>query len=186
MNIVQIGTNRGTDDLTKILINTQPDKFIIVEPMSIHNDEINKCYSWIKNKFIENIAITPNDIDVVNFYYHVNDGPGYEVSSTDENHILKHGYSKNGIVKIEAPCLTINKLFEKYSITLLDILFIDAEGLDDAIIKSINFDRIKIKKIFFENLHLKSDINTFLNLAGYDVVQNVGHNNWTNIAEYKN
>ena len=78
----------------------------------------------------------------------------------------------------------INQLFEKYNITDLDILYIDAEGIDDLIIKSIDFNKINISKIYFENLHItQPDIYTYLENKGYKIKKNIGHNFWTDLAE---
>lgn len=182
MNIVQIGANRGNDDLTDIIGQTQLNKFVIVEPLSVHNEYIEKCYEWVNNKIIENVAIVTENIDNIEFYYHINDGPEYLVASTNEMHILNHGYKSNGIVKLIVPAYTINNLLQKHKIFELDILFIDAEGLDDAIIRSIDFDQYKINKIYFENLHLKSDVNSFLNDKGYSITKNIGNNGWMHLA----
>jgi FkbM family methyltransferase len=184
MKIIQIGANRGNDDLTNLLNSTQPSKFVIVEPMNIHNESINSCYNWIENKIIENLAIVKDNKVNIDFYYHVDDGPGYEVSSIDLNHILKHGYHESGIIKITVPCININKLLKKHKIINLDILFIDAEGYDDEIIRSIDFNIYKIDKIYFENLHLKTDINDYLKSKGYTVKTNIGTNGWMNLAEF--
>lgn len=182
MNIVQIGANRGNDDLTQIIGKIKPDKFIIVEPMAIHNEFIKKCYDWIDIKIIENLAITPEKIDTIEFYYHKDDGPEYQVASTDKNHILKHRYSESGIETILVSGITLNDLLKKHSIIELDVLFIDAEGLDEDIIKSINFEEFKINKIYFENLHLKTDINFYLKNKGYDITTGIGSNGWMNLA----
>lgn len=183
MKILQIGTNRGNDDLTQIIGVNEIEKFVIVEPMAIHNEDIEKCYSHVKNKIIENIAVSDSYNGSIDFFYHLNDGPGYEVSSTDINHVLKHGYNSDGIVKITVPSVNINTLMTKHGIKNLDILFIDAEGLDDVIVRSIDFDRFKIDKIYFENLHLKSDTHGFLKSVGYDVVSGIGLNGWTSLAQ---
>jgi hypothetical protein len=66
----------------------------------------------------------------------------------------------------------------------LDILFIDAEGYDDEIIRSIDFNIYKINKIYFENLHLKTDVNDYLKSKGYAVKTNIGTNGWMNLAEF--
>lgn len=186
MKIVQIGTCVANDDLTKIIENINPEVLVLVEPMSIHNKKINECYSRIDNLFIENVAITTNNQEEMIFYYHKNDGPMYEVSSIDVNHILKHGYDKNGIVELKVKCVTISQLFEKYSLKKIDILFLDAEGLDDEIIKSIDFLIYDISKIYFENLHLKDDkIYKYLEKSGYKVTKKMGHNDWSSLAEKK-
>ena len=50
MNIIQLGTCVGNDDLTKLIGETQPDILILIEPMLIHNEKITECYRTIKNK----------------------------------------------------------------------------------------------------------------------------------------
>lgn len=182
MIIVQIGSNRGSDDLTDIVLKNKIEKLVIIEPMAMHNDAISKCYSEIKNKAIENLAISCSEDSEIEFFYHLSDGPGYEVSSTDKNHVLKHGYNSDGLVSVRVPSMTINNLFRKHSIINLDILFIDAEGLDDSIIRSIDFSEFKIKKIYFENLHLKTDIRSFLVEKGYNITDGFGLNGWTSLA----
>ena len=185
MKIVQIGTCVGNDDLTEILNTEKHEILILVEPMSIHNDKIYECYKDMTNMHLENIAITTDEhVDNMSFFYHKNDGPKYEVSTTDINHILKHGYTIDGVVEINVKCMTLNKLFEKYALHEIDVLFLDAEGLDDSIIKSINFNNVTIKKIYFENLHIKdNNIFNFLISLGYTITKNVGYMGWSTLAE---
>jgi len=189
MKIVQIGTNTGNDDLSKLIQDNQPDLLLLVEPMKIHNEKIEDQYKWVKNKVIENIAITTESSSEqeTSFFYHKNDGPLYEVASIDRYHILKHGYHPEGIVEIRVECKTINALFEKYNLQQINILFIDAEGLDDQIIKSIDFSKFKINEIYFENLHLKNqDIYEYLNKLGYFIIEKVGMNGWSSLAKKNN
>ena len=58
MNIVQIGACIGSDDLTSLIGDSQPDLLVLVEPMVLHNQKLLECYSWVENKEIENSAIT--------------------------------------------------------------------------------------------------------------------------------
>jgi FkbM family methyltransferase len=186
MKIVQIGTCVANDDLTQIVKESQPELLVLIEPMSIHNQKINECYLGINNVFLENIAITVDETQEISFYYHKDDGPMYEVATTDINHIFKHGYGSEGIVELKVKCLTINNIFEKYNLSKIDILFIDSEGLDDKIIKSIDFKKYEIPKIFFENLHIKdNDIYNFLIGLGYKITKNVGFMGWSSLAEKK-
>lgn len=185
-NFIQIGTCIGNDDF----INRLPEesfKLILVEPMSVHNKKISDKYKDIKHE-IENLVIVEDDnIKDINFYYHLNDGPKYEVASIDKNHILKHGYSTIDLIEIKVPCITINNLFEKHKIDDVEFLWIDAEGQDEKIIKSINFTKYKIKNILFETLHIdtQSTIN-FLIEKGYSITNRVGLNGWDCIATLKN
>jgi FkbM family methyltransferase len=174
MNIVQIGACVGNDALTEY-VNSQETitNLILVEPMVIHNDKLKESYK--DHKFvIENSAITPNSsIQEMSFYYHKEDGPNFEVASVNKEHILKHviynpKLTEDGIVELQVPCLTINQLFEKHNLKTIDYLFIDAEGIDDQIILSIDFKKYDIRKIFFEAHHIDiHNLTMFLKYAGY-------------------
>jgi FkbM family methyltransferase len=192
MKIIQIGTCVGNDDLTKIieshkhdLLNGQPDLLVLVEPMNIHNDKILECYNSIQNKHLENLAVSEKSDGDISFFYHLDDAPNYEVSSNNFNHVAKHYFnSKDKIVEIKVKCININDLFDKYNLTDIDILFIDAEGFDDMIIKTIDFNKFKIREIYFENLHLTQfDIYFYLESLGYTITPRVGLNGWTSLAK---
>jgi hypothetical protein len=187
MNIFQIGTCKGNDDVTKLVEQNAPNLLVLVEPNSFHNNDILKCYEGVNNVHLENIVITNNpNQDKAYFYYHKNDGPLYEVASLDIYHILKHGYDYNGIVVKEIQAITAEQLFEKYGCIDIDILFVDAEGFDDAIIRSINLNKYNIKKIYYENLHLKSNLDQYLQANGYNITTHIGYNGWSNMAIKEN
>jgi hypothetical protein len=83
-------------------------------------------------------------------------------------------------------CVNINNFFKKYNLTDIDILFIDTEGMDDSLLRSIDYKTYNIKKIYYENLHLPyPQINThdFMKSNGYTVTPNVGQNDWSSLAE---
>lgn len=186
MIVVQIGTNRAYDDLTDMIAGVDVSKLILVEPIHFHNEKILECYGSRPNVVVENIAISIDPADTaLSFYLHSNDGPKYEVASVDIEHVAKHyGHDKSGIFELKVNSLTINELFDKHSLQKIDILFIDAEGIDDKIIKSINFDKFDISKIYFENLHLtEQDIYQFLQSKGYGIVHRTGTNGWCSLAQ---
>jgi|694.fasta_scaffold36630_4 hypothetical protein len=188
MNIIQIGANRGNDDLSQIIGNNQPDKLILVEPMSLHNEFLLNHYGWVKNLSLENLIIDIESNKDVEFFYHLDDGPGYEVASLSKEHIyVKHiQLSPDRISSLILKTITINDLFIKHNLNNIDVLFIDAEGHDDTIIRSIDFDKFKINKIYFENLHLKDDsIYEFLNNLGYQITEKTGTYGWCSLAEKK-
>ena len=186
MNIFQVGVCKGNDDLTEIIKDKNVDLLVLVEPLDIHNEDINLCYQNIENKHLENIAICVNpEIKSLDFFYHKNDGPLYEVASTNKWHIIKHGYDEENIIQQTVPCKTINKLFDEYSVKKIDILFIDAEGMDDYIIYSINFENYEIDKIYFENLHLNTNVFKYLDAVGYEITMKTGKNGWTSLASKK-
>lgn len=185
-NIVQIGANRGSDDLSELIGETQPNLLVLVEPMIIHNETLKDHYKWVNNLHIENIIITTGESCDLDFFYHLDDGPGFEVATVDINHIIKHyGHgSIDKIVKTQIKALNINELFQNYDLKELDILFIDAEGIDDEIIKSIDFSKIEIQNIYFENLHIKDhNIYKYLSDLGYDIIHRIGSHGWSSLAK---
>ena len=194
MNIVQIGTNRAFDDVTPLVKEYTPilKKFIAVEPLSVHHKTIKECYNDIPQFTLEGIAISPSSTeDKLTLYYHKEDGPGFEVTSTSKEHILKHviynpKLTVEGLVKLEVDCLTLNQLFEKHDLIDIDVLYIDVEGLDFELIKSIDFNKFNIINIIYEHLHIDGEeAIQFLENKGYNTIRNYGHNGWSHAAVKK-
>lgn len=188
MTVIQIGANQGNDELTSLIKDKKINKLILIEPLDIHNSKLEECYNNISNKFIENIAICDDpSIKEISFFFHKEDGVDYglsfEIATLDKNHILKHGRGEEGIVEIKVPSLTINELFEKHNLKEIDILFIDAEGFDHEILKSIDYNKYSIKHLYFENLHLRNrkETESFIESKGFKLKNNAfGRGGWTN------
>ena len=190
MKIFQIGTCKGDDDLTEFISSLQGDLelLVLIEPMREHNEDIIRCYKDVKNMKLENIVInTDVSKKEVEFFYHDNDWPLYEVASLETSHLHKHGY-RTGLKSFLVEAMTINDIFSKYKVSDIDLLFMDAEGLDAQIIMSIDFSKYDIKTIVFENLHLGSDqsrlYNHLLDL-NYEIRRNIGFNGWSDKATKK-
>jgi len=183
MKILQIGTGSANDDLSDIIKDQQPEILILVEPLRVHNTSIRECYKHVKNKHLLNLAITTGQEQTITFYHHLDDGPRFEVAGTSKEHIIKHGLDPDRIVQSNVGSIRINQLLEKYNLNMLDILYIDAEGMDDDIIKDLDLGKYLVKKIYFENLHLKNhDIYDFLKNKGYEITPFTGKNGWTSMA----
>lgn len=182
MTIVQIGANKGYDDVTEIANQNSPNRMILVEPFHEHNESLIECYKHIPELYIENIAIIDNiDSNTSIIHYHESDSIGenkFELASLNINHFFKireHIYTEEGMRKRIVPSFTINQLFNKYQLIDIDILFIDTEGFDDKIIKSIDFNKYNIKEIYYENLHIDTfEIQKFLEEKNYTIEKNVG------------
>jgi FkbM family methyltransferase len=188
MIIAQIGSNKGYDELTGLIENSLGKsavrKLILVEPLDVHHDSLRKCYDGLPY-VIEQLAISDSETSkTLTFYYHTEDGPGYEVSSLKKEHILKHSrYTEDGLREVAVPCLTLNQLLEKHGAYTVDILFIDAEGFDDKIISSINFEKYNVINIIYENLHInKRPTIELLHSKGYDIQPRWGLNGWSTLA----
>lgn len=195
MNIVQIGTNKAYDNMSSIVYKYSVEdicKLIMVEPFSYHNLNIKKCYEKYTNKlYIENIIITPEIEHKAkeNIWYHELDathGNAYELASLNKEHAshIRSNYNIKDMKSLEIECLTINELFNKYSIYNIDILYIDTEGFDDKLIYSIDFNKFLIKQIFYENLHINANqLREFLISKNYKVFESIAEDPYADRAE---
>ena len=80
------------------------------------------------------------------------------IGSFDKNHILNHKSKRfkieeKDIVKIEIDFITFKEMTEIFSIQSINKLQIDVEGAEYEILRSINFNNIKINSILFEAKH---------------------------------
>jgi hypothetical protein len=190
IKVVQIGTNRANDDLSRFLLNNYEslDLAVFVEANPIHTDGIKECYKKYPNATVENIAIKTPDVkgDKLTMYWSTADGPGYEITSCNRGHIQKHidriPHLQNGEIRsFEVSCITLENLFEKYQIKDLDWLLLDVEGIDAEIILSFDWKKYNIKRIDLEHLHLgdhrEKIENMFLDM-GYSKIKSLHEFDW--------
>jgi FkbM family methyltransferase len=195
---IQIGANDGlrNDPIREFVVR---DKWegVFVEPLPYVFDLLKYNYAYLKDsnfKFV-NAAISTSGEQELRFYtYDEAFLESYPVelrlkylrkSSFDRDHLIRflntetaNGTKKsteNAVKEISVPCLTMSSLAENYCAgRSVDLLVTDAEGHDDKIIRSIDFDRLKPRVIFFESHHLKNEkleMKTFLDAKGYDLVE---------------
>ena len=173
--IFQIGVYHAKDDVTDLVNNCDVGLLVLVEPLGhLCNKKILECYKDISNKHIYNYAISPDEGGgrKLPFYVHP-DGPG--VASLNKHHVEKHFEgSSEKIIEGEVSCITMHELFDKFLVTEIDALCIDAEGFDAEIIMSIDLTKYNIKRIIFEYIHIKDEnevmrLRSFLVNHGYKI-----------------
>ena len=161
--LVIIGAHNGSG--LEQLILKQKDKVLLIEPVYYNYNQLVTKFSGLKNIILEKIGIS-DKTDSMKFYYVKEDSIkklGKEwasgIGSFKRKHLLNHFgkrflIKENDIHEEEIQIFTFGDLISKYSINEVDYLLIDTEGFDYNIIKSINFKKIRIKKIKFEYKHL--------------------------------
>ena len=186
ISIVQLGSHKGYDDLSRHLLkNYKQLKFgLFVEANPEHIDSLKTCYGKYENISIENIAIKPKDSndDFLEIFYHDQD-PGKQVASYDINHVKKHEkyWGEGEIKSFKINALSIENLLDKHSITNIDWLLIDIEGLEPDILLNLDFNKYNIKRLEFEKLHLGeycSKILSKLASLGYHKVDSLHEYDW--------
>lgn len=183
---IQIGAGAGDrdaranyrDGFTEFIKNLPRDrikKIILVEPNPFNINSLRECWKDYPEAIIHQIAITPNNVnsEYIDFYYSINDGPHYQVSSIIKQHVLNFYANNESLIRnISVPTVNINKFLKEY-INIhdeIELLAIDIEGLDAEIMLDIDYKNINIKKISFEYIHMNKKLK--------DVVENLHANNY--------
>lgn len=190
LRVVQVGANKGNDELYNYIQENydQLEFGLFVEANSLHIDDLAECYKNYQNIIIENIAIKvpSQNQDILTIYYHTNEHPHYGISSCNIEHLKKHmewcPHLQGGEVKsFDVSCITLDDLFEKYSITELDILFLDIEGIDAEVLLTFDWKKYSIKRVEFEHLHLGEYGDAIKNMMigmGYKQTTSLHEYNW--------
>jgi hypothetical protein len=190
MKVIQIGSNKGNDDLSQhLLSNFEELEFgLFVEAIPLHIADLKKCYSKFNNIFIENVVIKPHlyDSNEIKFYFLTSNGPDYGISSCSKEHIEQHirdipGLCGGKILEFNLPCMTMENLFDKYDVKSLDLLLLDVEGIESDILLNFNWEKYDIKRVQFEYIHLKEKTDAVKNMfleMGYKQVKPIDRFNF--------
>jgi FkbM family methyltransferase len=161
---VQIGAFDGREgDHLYRLIHENHWQGALVEPQPRAFEVLKQNYAREKNLRFFNVAIGPEDGTLTLYTRKSGSVP---IASVSKRLLVKPGHSRNEIVAIEVPCWTFDRLLtEAGEPSSVDLLQIDAEGVDFEIIRSIRFDRVKPLIIRFEHALLSDrDRNECLQL----------------------
>jgi len=190
MKVVQIGSNKGNDDLSNHLLrNFETLEFgLFVEANPFHHNDLKTCYSKYNNAIVEILAIkTPLQKETqLELFYHTNEYPNFQITTSNLDHLLLHmaecPHLQGGEVKsFVVDCITLEELLDKYQIKYLDWILLDVEGMDAEILLTFNWKKYNIFRIEFEHIHLghyKDAIeNMFLGM-GYEKVDSLHEYDW--------
>ena len=158
---VQIGTHIGDDEFNELVRKENPDLVVLVEPNSELIDQIIENYSYILDKVkIENIAINTKsgscEVVIPKNPLPLPDGNYCELGTAHYSLLPMDDWGDD-FKTIQVNGMTFSDLCEKYSITEIDYLQTDTEGFDSQIILSVDFDKVKIKKLQYEYWPFKSE-----------------------------
>jgi hypothetical protein len=92
--------------------------------------------------------------------------PGWAsgIASFDREHLLRHQIAPDDISVQLVECVTLMELLENHALLDLDLLQIDTEGYDGAIVRMIDFARCGPRVIKFEHKNLSTAERDDLNL----------------------
>ena len=161
--LVVIGAHSG-GWLSLMFEEYQNQNILLVEPVPYNIALLKENTAKYKNISIETSAVSEKN-EIKKFYYVKPDAVkklgkhwASGIGSFNKQHILNHKYkrfmiSDSDIEQIDIQYLSFSNLMKKYSISSIGLLQIDVEGAEFDILKSIDFEKIEIKKIIFEFKH---------------------------------
>ena len=161
--LVVIGAHSGVW-LTSLFEEYQNQNVLLVEPVPYNISLLKENTAKYKNITIETSAVSEKN-EIKKFYYVKPDAVkklgkhwASGIGSFDKQHILNHKnkrflVSDSDIEEVNIQYLSFSNLIKKYSISSIDLLQIDVEGVEFEILNSIDFEKIEIKKIIFEFKH---------------------------------
>ena len=161
--LVVIGAHSGIH-IKDLISEYANHKVLLVEPVPYNYQILENDYKNNKNIFISRNAIF-DEAKKDNFYHVKKESVkklgkhwASQIGSFDKNHILNHKNKRfdikdDDIQITEVEFITFQDLVKKYSINSINKLQIDVEGAEYKIMNSIDYNKIKIKNIFFESKH---------------------------------
>ena len=188
--LVVIGAHSGIH-IKSLIYEYTNHKILLVEPVPYNYQILENDYKNNDNIFISRNAIF-DEAKKDNFYHVKKDSIkklgkhwASQIGSFDKNHILNHKNKRfdikdDDIQITEVEFITFQDLVKKYSINSINKLQIDVEGAEYKIMNSIDYNKIKIKNIFFESKHFDGtftegkklkEIKDKLVLNGYSLSQ---------------
>lgn len=157
MVFIQIGAKDGNDEFNLMVRKERPLIVILVEPNKQHNADILRNYEDVSSHiYLENVAIVAEPAEEVTLVHpdHIINGVEYDSGKFS---LLPMDDWGETFVEIKAPGMTFDSLCSKYGVKEIDFLQIDTEGYDSEIIKSIDFNKYKIRRIKYETWHFSPD-----------------------------
>lgn len=82
-----------------------------------------------------------------------------------------HNHKK---ITYEMPSVTLQSLFDKYSMYDIDYCSIDTEGCELEVLQTIDFDRVSIEAFTIENNYHNEEILLFMRNVGYELIAEIG------------
>lgn len=165
---IEVGANDGvSNDPIRDWVIKYKWQGILIEPVKKAFDKLIRNYDGIDGVSFENMAIDNSEVDSAILYV----PKASKVASFNKNHPPAKGKKE----KVKVRVSTLNKLVDKYSISKIDLLNIDAEGYDFEVIKSIDFGKCRPSIIHYEHRHLgrdKEQCEQYLMQFGYNLYFN--------------
>lgn len=160
---IEAGGNDPVNTSQTYLLDKSGWRGLVIEPLSVFNEQ----YKNLRSCTLENIVLVSSEYqhDTIDFMV----GKSFNLISCVPKDTNKHlWYEKawdHNIVRL--PCAPLQNILDKYNISNVNVMSLDAEGYELNILKGINFSKVIFDIIAIEHGDIKECIS-FLSGFGYE------------------
>jgi FkbM family methyltransferase len=155
---VQVGANDGIlDDPIRKLVLEHHLNGLLIEPLPDLFERLIENYAQSRGLIFENVAIDtkPGSVSIHRVRKGASTPKHWEgIASLDKRHLIKEGVNEASIETLEVKAVTMQSLLSKHNIKNIDLLQVDTEGFDYAIVKSVIDAGFQPRIINYEHCHL--------------------------------
>jgi FkbM family methyltransferase len=189
ITIIQVGACDGvTSDPIRHYVKKGGAHAILIEPNPLAFARLQENYAGIPNVTLVPAAI--GEVDGEAHLYRVKPtqkkdsgvDSTLEIASFYREHLERHGKKAHEIEQITVPCRSLSSLVTELGLTKIDLLQIDAEGFDAAVVRMALKMTVRPDCINFEHMHLsrKDRKPLFDSLEAHGYV--LGYDSWNILA----
>jgi len=162
---IQVGANDGmARDPLRLQIERRQWNGVMVEPVPYVFKRLAARYGSHPRIRLEQAAIADREGSLP--FYHLREAaPGEKVwgwyhalGSFRREVVLKHDNFipdiADRLVETQVPCTTMDSLCRRHGLGGVDLLFIDTEGYDYEILRTVNFSTLRPRVLVYEHIHL--------------------------------
>lgn len=151
--LIQIGCNTGNDIVSELVRKEKLDYILLIDANPYCIEQAKLHYAEVDNVHFEVAAVSNTQKNVIFYIPHFDTRTTSAHSSLNKNHVLKHGHEETKIKEFTMRSKTFTEIMEEHELLSVSKLFIDCEGEDVNIIKSLNFNKFLIEYIMYEHRH---------------------------------
>jgi FkbM family methyltransferase len=89
------------------------------------------------------------------------------------NYQFQNSIGSPKIIKVKT--FTLQSILDNHNVNHIDLLSVDTEGSELAVLQSIDFKKVKIECIVVENNFQKKNVEEYLTIKGYRLVEKLSH-----------
>lgn len=182
---VEIGANDGTkDDVLRAHVLRPGWRGVMVEPVPYLFERLRATYVGVGGIAVENAAIA--DRDGTQPFFHIapaakGELPFWydEIGSFSREFVMGHADEipdiDERLVETDVRTLTFASLCERHGLDRVDVVMVDAEGYDAAIVRAFPFERFRPRVLVYEHFHMsrpeRDEIRALLAGHGYESLE---------------